>query len=177
MFVEPFIIFHSQHSMKINALLTLLALAVLQVFPALIYIPQIPVDPLTLYQLQVSCNILEADLNYNPNLPNRYADYYYGDVYLANYFLQKVANDPGIASYNNVLYGEGNVVTGDKNLIFGDGNSVLGSQNYIFSSNFSSQQVSSTAISNNLVLDNWLIDLYRMYLIPFNPRLALSRWM
>ena len=147
------------------------------VSPALIYIPEIPVNPMTLYQLQVACNILEADLNYDPRLPFKYANYYYNDVYLANYFLQQVANDPGIVNYNNILYGQNNGVVGNKNIIFGNTNTVYGSQNYVFSQNFDSSLISNTAISNNLVLDNWLIDLYRMYLIPFNPKLSLSQWM
>lgn len=119
--------------MKTFIFLTILMLATPLVSPALIYIPEIPVNPLTLYQLQVACNILQADLNYDPRLPFRYANYYYKDVYLANYFLQQVANDPGIVNYNNILYGADNGVAGNKNIIFGNGNTVYGSSNYIFS--------------------------------------------
>ena len=124
---------------------------------AMIYIPGVPVNPLTLYQLQVACNILQADLNNFPSLPQAYAYNFYGDVYLANYFLKQVANDPGILNYNNVLYGSGNTASGNKNIVFGNGNQVSGSNNYIFSEGFSSSAVSSGDINSNLVLDNWVI--------------------
>lgn len=143
---------------------------------ALIYIPDVPVDPMKLYQLQVSCNMLQNRLNLDPSLPKSLAYNYYADTYLANYFLQQVANDPGIVNYNNVLFGSNNTAVGNKNIIFGNQNQVFGSNNYVFSQGFNSSSVSNTAISNNLVLDNWLIKLYNMYLIPFNPKLALSQW-
>lgn len=109
-------------------------------------------------------------------MPSTYAYNYYGDVYLANYFLQQVANDPGIASYNNVLIGSGNAASGNKNLIFGNGNTVSGSSNYIFSQNFNGSAISSQDLSNNLVLDNWVIQLLKMYLIPFGPSQAIAQW-
>jgi len=124
--------------------------------PAMIYIPGVPVDSMTLYQLQVACNMFQDRLKADPSLSDSFQ--LYGDAYLTNYFLQKVANDPGIAQYNNVLYGEQNSVNhGNKNIIFGNGNKVAGSSNYIFSSDFDSSQVSSGSITNNLVLDDWLI--------------------
>ena len=102
--------------------------------PAMIYIPGIPVNSMTLYQLQVACNNLQDSLNANPHLPPSMAFKFYSDVYLANYFLQKVANDPGITAYNNVLAGEQNTVNnGNKNIIFGNGNQVTGNNNYVFS--------------------------------------------
>ena len=70
---------------------------------AVIYIPGVPVNSMTLYQLQVACNILQDRLNQDPSLSNGFQ--LYADTYLANYFLQKIANDPGIAAYNNVIYG------------------------------------------------------------------------
>lgn len=156
--------------------LVLALLLVYSVVPALIYIPDVPVDPMKLYQLQVSCNMLQNRLNLDPTLPKSMAYYYYADTYLANYFLQQVANDPGIANYNNVIFGGNNTAAGNKNIIFGNGNQVFGSNNYVFSQGFNSSSVSNTAISNNLVLDNWLIKLYNMYLIPFNPKLSISQW-
>ena len=89
---------------------------------AVIYIPGVPVNSMTLYQLQVACNNLQNRLNSDPSLSDGFS--LYGDTYLANYFLQKIANDPGIAAYNNVIYGENNTAQGNKNIIFGAGNSV-----------------------------------------------------
>ena len=100
----------------------------------------------------------------------------YKDTYVANYFLQKVANDPGIASYNNVMVGGANSVTGNKNIIFGNNNTVSGNQNYIFSQNFNSSTVSNGSITNNLVLDDWVIQLLKMYLIPYGPSQAIDNW-
>ena len=89
-----------------SKLLPLVAvLLVVSTSPAMIYIPGIPVNSVTLYQLQVACNMLQESLNANPHLPSHLAYKFYSHVYLANYFLQKVANDPGIAAYNNVLVG------------------------------------------------------------------------
>jgi len=154
----------------------LLLLMVVGITPAIIYIPGVPVDQMTLYQLQAACNILQNDLANNPTLPRSMAFRFYSSTYLANYFLQKVANDPGIASYNNILVGAGNAVAGNKNIIFGNSNSVYGSNNYIFSQNFNSSAVSSGSISNNLVLDDWVIQLLKMYLIPFGPSQAIDNW-
>lgn len=153
-----------------------LLLLVSNISPAVIYIPGIPVDQMTLYQLQAACNILQSDLDNNPHLPQSMAFRFYSDTYLANYFLQKVANDPGIASYNNVIAGGNNAVGGNKNIIFGNSNTVLGHQNYIFSQNFDSTKVSDEGINNNLVLDDWVIQLLKMYLIPFGPSRAIDNW-
>lgn len=158
--------------------IVLLVLLVVDITPAMIYIPGVPVNSMTLYQLQVACNMLQNDLNRNPSLPRSSGYKLYSDTYLANYFLQKVANDPGIASYNNVIYGAGNsVVKGNKNIIFGHGNTVAnGSNNYVFSQNFDSSQVNTSTNQNNLVLDNWLIELLKIYLIPFQPSQAIQKW-
>lgn len=145
-------------------------------YSALIYIPQIPVNQMNLYQLQVACNILEGDLNSNPNLPQSMAYKLYADTYMSNYFLQMVAHDPAIVNYNNIIYGQNNTISGNSNIIFGGDNTVYGTSNYIFSENFDSTSVSNLPISNNLVLDNWLIDLYKMYMIAFNPKLGIMDW-
>ena len=132
------------------------ALLFLVVSPAMVYVPGIPVDSMTLYQLQVACNTLQDRLNTYPDLPRSQGYKMYSDVYLVNYFLQKVANDPGIAYYNNIIYGAGNSIeNGNKNIIFGNGNAVKGSNNYVFSSNFDPSTSSST--DQNLVLDDWLV--------------------
>ena len=156
--------------------LLILVLMLAGISPAVIYIPGIPVDQMTLYQLQAACNILQTDLVNNPTLPRSMAYRLYSDTYLANYFLQKVANDPGIASYNNVLVGGGNSVAGNKNIIFGNNNQVTGNQNYIFSQNYNSSSANPDSTNNNLVLDDWLIQLLKMYLIPFGPSQAISNW-
>ena len=156
--------------------LLLLLLMIVGISPAVIYIPGVPVNQMTLYQLQAACNILQADLNANPSLPQAMAYRLYSDTYMANYFLQKVANDPGIASYNNVMVGGNNTLAGNKNIIFGNNNAVSGNQNYIFSQNFNSSALSSGSVSNNLVLDDWVIQLLKLYLIPFGPKQAISNW-
>ena len=111
---------------KLAQTLLVVLLLVVGTTPAMIYIPGVPVNSMTLYQLQTACNMLQDRLNSDPSLSDSFQ--LYGDTYLVNYFLQKVANDPGIAQYNNVIYGEQNKVnSGNKNIIFGKGNSVSGS--------------------------------------------------
>jgi hypothetical protein len=92
--------------------------------------------------------------------------------------LQKVANDPGIAAYNNVLYGQDNIAAGNKNIVFGNDNAVLGSNNYIFSEGYDSTATTNgnQEASHHLVLDDWLIELLKMYLIPFSPKNAIQQW-
>ena len=103
----------------------LLAVCVSLSTAAVIYIPGVvPADPMSLYQLQAACNMLQNRLNEDPSLPRYKGFQLYADTYLANYFLQKVANDPGIAAYNNIITGANNTATGNKNLIFGTGNNV-----------------------------------------------------
>ena len=111
----------------------LIAVLVGVVSPAMIYIPGIPVNPMSLYQLQIASNMLQERLNQYPHLPQSQAFNMYADVYRTNYFLQKVASDPGIAAYNNVVYGSNNGVGGNKNIVFGHNNNVIGNNNYVFS--------------------------------------------
>lgn len=160
---------------KVHSMLLLLLLIVGS-SPALIYIPGIPVDQMTLYQLQAACNILEYNLDSNPTLPQSKAYKIYGDTYLANYFLQKLVADPGIASYNNVLVGNNISMSGNKNIIFGNQIALNGSQNYVFTQNFNSSAISQEAINNNLVLGNWAIKLLKLYTIPFGPSNAIDNW-
>ena len=111
---------------KLAQTLLVVLLLVVGTTPAMIYIPGVPVNSMTLNQLQIACNILQNRLNSDPSLSDSFQ--LYGDTYLVNYFLQKVANDPGLAQYNNVIYGEQNKVqSGNKNIIFGKGNTVSGS--------------------------------------------------
>ena len=86
--------------------LVIIGLLLLSCNSAVIYIPGVPVNSMTLYQLQIACDQLQNNLNSDPTLSNSFK--VYADTYLANYFLQKIANDPGIAAYNNVIYGDGN---------------------------------------------------------------------
>ena len=97
-------------------------------------------------------------------------------TFVANYFLQKVANDPEIASYNNVMVGGGNSLSGNKNIIFGNNNAVSGTQNYIFSQNFTTSAMSPGSTNNNLVLDDWVIQLLKMYMISLGPKQAIYNW-
>lgn len=57
--------------------LILSLLFVIKVLPSLIYIPDIPVDPMTLIQLKASCNMLHDTLNIDPSLPRARANDYY----------------------------------------------------------------------------------------------------
>lgn len=131
---------------------------------------------MNLYQLQVACDKLTANLNLNPSLPKSKGYSFYADAYLANYFLSKVANDPGIANYQNVIYGSDNTLSGNKNIIFGANNNVNGNYNYIFSEDFDSSQLNPNSLNNNLVLDEWLIRLLNIPLIPFWPSKSISTW-
>ena len=107
--------------------MAIVAILAISVQTAVIYIPGVPVNSMSLYQLQVACNMLQEDLNLNPSLPASSGYTLYSDTFLAKYFLDKVANDPGIAAYNNILYGADNTAVGNKNIIFGNGNKVAGS--------------------------------------------------
>lgn len=60
---------------------------------------------MTLYQLQAGSDILLNDLRVDPSLPRTNAYKYYSDTYFVNYFLQKLANDPGLKDYSNVVMG------------------------------------------------------------------------
>jgi len=149
-------------------------LLIFAVSSALIYIPGIPVDQMNLYQLQVASNMLESDLINNLGKPTQNNSRTYVNAYTVNYFLQKLANDPGIANFNNVVAGSGATVVGSKNIIFGNNNQLTGNNNYIFSQNFNSSKLSSGPISNNLVLDNWLVYLVNIGYIPWDPRYAIA---
>lgn len=60
--------------------------------------------------------------------------------------------------------------------MFSNDSTIYGNNNYIFSEDFTSTAVSKTELNNHLVLNSWLIDLYRMYMIPFSPKQSISQW-
>ena len=133
--------------MSISKHILLLAFAIFAVRSALIYIPGIPVNQMNLYSLQVVSDLLQRDLNgtsitnrhFNNNQRNNLTTYIYS--YMVNYFLQKVANDPGIVNFNNLIVGSGATVVGSKNIIFGNNNKINGSRNYVFSQSFDTNKV------------------------------------
>lgn len=149
--------------MSISKLLLLLAFSIFAVRSALIYIPGIPVNKMNLYRLQVASDLLQYDLNgssttnlhFNNPKRNNFTTYFYS--YVVNHFLQLVANDPGIANFNNMMVGSGNTVVGSKNIIFGNSNIVNGNKSFVFSQNFDTSKVKNGSISDSLVLDNWLV--------------------
>ena len=74
--------------MKYALLLAIATTFIVSTSSAVLYIPGIlPVNDLLLYQTQVACNILQRDLDLNPNLPPTSGFQLYGDVFLAKYFL------------------------------------------------------------------------------------------
>jgi hypothetical protein len=103
----------------------------------------------------------------------------YGKTYLVAYYLNQISAQPAILNANNVLVGTNNVVAGTKNFLIGSNNAVTGSGNYIFSNNFNSSNVAATSSgsNSNLVLDEWLIQLLKLYQIPIAPNTVISRWM
>lgn len=149
--------------MAISNYILLLAILLQATHAALIYIPGIPVNQYNLYGLQVASDLLERDLHgasltnqpYNNPNRNNFTTYVYTSI--VNYFLQLVANDPGIVNFNNVIVGSGDSVVGNKNIIFGNNNNVVGSRSYVFSQNFDTSKTKTGSISDSLVLDSWLI--------------------
>ena len=74
--------------MKSALILPIAAILIVSASSAVIYCPGIlPVNDMILYQAQVACNMLQRDLNLNPNLPPTSGFQLYGDVFLAKYFL------------------------------------------------------------------------------------------
>jgi hypothetical protein len=45
----------------------------------------------------------------------------------------------------------------------------------VFSQNFNSASVTNGNMNNDLVLDNWLIELFQMYMIPFQAQYAIEK--
>jgi len=161
--------------MKDSNVFVTFSLLILLINPALIYIPNVQINSLLLYQVQVACDRLETELrtNFGTTLQNN--TLLYAKVYLANYFLTQLNTDPAISNFSNAIFGSNNTVNGSKNIIIGDNGTVVGNYNYVFSQNFTTSSVGSS-ISNSLVLDEWLIRLYLMYSIPFGTNGIINRW-
>ena len=100
---------------------------------ALIYIPNLQIDPMLIYQTQVACNRLQNNLRATYGTASESAITYYNQVYAANYFLQQLSKADQLKPYLNAVVGSNNTVSGVSNII--------------------------SAIDNNLVLDEWLIRL------------------
>ncbi len=128
-----------------------LALLISAANPALIYIPNIEIDPIYIYQVQVACDRLEANLRATYGMPNENTNKMYSQTYAANYFLQILSNLPEIARYTNIVVGDNNTANTNRSLIIGNNNLVLGTGNYVFSNNFNA--ANTTSQSNNLILD------------------------
>lgn len=143
--------------MGYSKLLALLSLLVFTTAPALIYIPNVQIDPILIYQTQVACDRLQASLRATYGTLRQSEIDYYVKTYAANYFLQQLSNSKPLQPYNNILVGSNNTVSGNKSLIIGNNNNVLGTGNYVFSQNFNSAAAGATG--NDLVLDEWLIKL------------------
>ena len=165
--------------MIFSKVITLLALILLG-HSALIYIPNLQVDPMLIFQTQVACNRLQNNLRATYGTASESAITYYSQVYAANYFLQQLSNSSQLKPYINTIVGGNNTVSGVSNIIIGNSNMVLGSGNYVFSQGFNSAQ--SGVTDNNLVLDEWLIKLamlqgvnnYLAYMA--NPHNSILKW-
>lgn len=143
--------------MRYSKLLALILFLITISTSALIYIPNVQIDPILIYQTQVACDRLEASLRATYGTINQNALDYYIKTYAANFFLQQLTNSQQLRAYNNVLVGSNNTINGSKSLIIGNNNNVLGTGNYVFSQNFNSAAAGSTG--NDLVLDEWLVKL------------------
>lgn len=165
--------------MSFSKVITLLALVLLG-HSALIYIPNLQIDPILIYQTQVACNRLQNNLRATYGTASESAITYYSQVYAANYFLQQLSNSTQLKPYVNAIVGANNTVSGVSNIIIGNSNMVLGSGNYVFSQGFNSSQ--SGVTDNNLVLDEWLIKLAMLQGVNnflaymSNPHSSISKW-
>lgn len=143
--------------MRYSKLLALILFLITISTSALIYIPNVQIDPILIYQTQVACDRLEASLRATYGTINQNALDYYIKTYAANFFLKQLTNSQQLRAYNNVLVGSNNTINGSKSLIIGNNNNVLGTGNYVFSQNFNSAAAGATG--NDLVLDEWLVKL------------------
>ena len=165
--------------MIFSKVITFLAL-ILLCQSALIYIPNLQIDPILIYQTQVACNRLQNNLRATYGTASESAITYYSQVYAANYFLQQLSKSDQLKPYLNTIVGGNNTVSGVSNLIIGNSNMVLGSGNYVFSQGFNSTQ--SGVTDNNLVLDEWLIKLAMLQGVNnflaymANPHGSIAKW-
>lgn len=77
--------------MTYSKLLTLLTLLIYVAAPALIYIPNVRIDPVLLYQVQVACDRLQATLRATYGTVNQNDIDNYFKTYVADYFLKKLS--------------------------------------------------------------------------------------
>lgn len=166
--------------MRFSNWVVALALLVWVTAPALIYIPNVEIDPILIYQVQVACDRLESTLRATYGTMSQNDIDYYVKVFAANWFLQQLSNAQALKPYNNVVVGSNNTVSGSHSLIIGNDNMVLGTGNYVFSQNFNSAAAGATG--NDLVLDEWLIKLamlqgFTNFVAYFkNPKSYIYKW-
>jgi hypothetical protein len=96
--------------MTYSKLLALLALLIYVATPALIYIPNVRIDPILLYQVQVACDRLQATLRATYGTVNQNNLDNYAKAYVADYFLKKLSASEQLASYKNLIVGANNTV-------------------------------------------------------------------
>jgi hypothetical protein len=97
--------------MTYSKLLALLALLMYLATPALIYIPNVQIDLVVLYQVQVACDRLQATLRATHGTVNQNNLDYYTKTYVADYFLKKLSASKPLAPYGNLIVGANNTVS------------------------------------------------------------------
>jgi hypothetical protein len=166
--------------MGYSKILAFFALLLWVASPALIYIPNVQIDPILLYQVQVSCDRLEATLRATYGTINQNAFDYYVKTYTANYFLKLLSTSKQLAPYSNVIVGTNNTVNAAQSIIVGNSNTVVGTGNYVFSQNFNGAKAGNTG--NDLVLDEWLVklamlqDINNYIAYANNPKSYVFKW-
>ena len=158
---------------SLTGLLFAAALLVTQSQQAMIYVPGLPIDPILIFKIQVACDRLENELRatYGTSLQRDFL--IYAKIYMAEYFLNKLSKEPNIAQYNNMVAGDNSGAVGEKNIVIGNDNMIVGNSNYVFSKGFESD----IPVDNSLVLDEWLIDLFKSRKIPYyGAGYAVSKW-
>ena len=154
--------------MKLLLVVALLALS----RAALIYVPGIPVDQMVLYQVQAACDNLQEEIEKKFGTAGQNNYKLFIQTYMATFYLKRLAADPGISKYNNIIYGGGNTASGNKNFMIGSSNQVTGDDNFVFSNDFQN----NTPIDNALVLDDWVVKLAHLYSIPLDAAKAIVNW-
>lgn len=122
---------------------------------AVIYIPEVTVDPMIIYHAQTAINRLQAGLRATYGTAMQDSFDYYAKTWAANYFLQQLTQSEQLKPYSNIIVGQNNTAAATSTLIIGNNNQVVGSGNYVFTSNFNSAAAGATG--NDLVIDEWLV--------------------
>lgn len=143
-------------------LISALALLAYPSLNALIFIPGVPVDQLSLLKTQIALNIWELDLINNYGKPTESPLNIKRNTDRVAQYLDNLSQQ--LSPYNDVVIGNSNGVRGSNNLIIGNRNAVVGSNNYVFSSDFSTlarktKATATGAMSHTLVSDNWVGEL------------------